>query len=112
MNAKQEFMRHVENRKITYAFILKDEGYRYDSKKRPQPHELKEGFTSDDYLSFVESLDFTYDEGFGSQELFGYILFKDGAWMERHEYDGSEVWEYKSSPKIEFISKAVYEQVL
>ena len=49
-----------------------------------------------------ESLDIEdrdYDSGFGGQELFGTITFKDGTWLERGEYDGSEWWEYKTTPK-------------
>lgn len=41
-----------------------------------------------------------YDSGYGLQEV-AYdliIVFKDGAWLEREEYDGSEWWVYKKSP--------------
>ena len=27
------------------------------------------------------------------------IVFKDNTWIERHEYDGAEWWEYKETPK-------------
>ena len=46
----------------------------------------------------LESLDFEYDDGYGGQELFGYVLLDDMDWLERHEYDGSEWWEYKKYP--------------
>lgn len=42
----------------------------------------------------------TYDNGFGRQELLGTIWFCDESWAERAEYDGSEWWEYHSSPEI------------
>ena len=42
----------------------------------------------------LDDLDFEYDEGYGSQHLFGIILFNDGSWIIREEYDGSEWWEY------------------
>ena len=42
-----------------------------------------------------EKINFIYDNGYGMQHLHGVILFKDGAWIERVEYDGSEWWEYK-----------------
>ena len=50
-------------------------------------------------LSLVDlaTLDFEYDNGYGSQELFGEIIFKDGSWLERGEYDGSEWWSYKKA---------------
>lgn len=40
-----------------------------------------------------------YDDGFGSQEVAQDLLIvgKD-FWLERHEYDGSEWWEYKTVP--------------
>ena len=41
-----------------------------------------------------------YDSGFGSPEVNEYLIIvgKDW-WLERHEYDGSEWWEYKTMPK-------------
>jgi len=42
----------------------------------------------------------TYDSGYGGQELFGTIWMKNGDWLERGEYDGSEWWEYKTCPEI------------
>jgi hypothetical protein len=41
-----------------------------------------------------------YDEGFGAQEINDSltVIFKDGSWMERFEYDGAEHWEYKNCP--------------
>lgn len=42
----------------------------------------------------------SYNGGYGSQELYGIIWFKDGSWLERGEYDGSEWWEYKTTPEI------------
>lgn len=41
-----------------------------------------------------------YDDGYGSQRLFGVVVFKDGTWLERGEYDGSEWWEFKSTPNM------------
>jgi hypothetical protein len=44
-------------------------------------------------------LDFQYDSGFGSQEVLeDLILVGKDFWLERHEYDGSEWWEYKNIP--------------
>lgn len=41
-----------------------------------------------------------YDPGFGAQEIASdlVIAFKDGSWLERNEYDGSERWDYKKPP--------------
>lgn len=39
-----------------------------------------------------------YDDSYGEQRLFGYIVFKDNSWLKRREYDGNEWWEYSSCP--------------
>ena len=40
-----------------------------------------------------------YDNGFGGQEVAEDIkVVGDYWWLERHEYDGSEWWEYKEMP--------------
>lgn len=41
-----------------------------------------------------------YDNSYGTQELFGIVWMNNGDWLERHEYDGSEWWEYKTCPDI------------
>ena len=51
----------------------------------------------------LSSLDFLYDEGYGSQHLYGTILFKDNTWLSRWEYDGSEGWEYNIPPTVDDI---------
>ena len=37
-----------------------------------------------------------YNDGFGGAEINQNlrVIFKDGSWLERREYDGSEWWEY------------------
>ena len=42
-----------------------------------------------------------YDAGFGWQEVACdlVIVFKDGTWLDRREYDGSEWWEHQSCPE-------------
>ena len=55
---------------------------------------LKSKRTRDDILEFINNLrSIEYYDGFGSQELFGTVVFKDGSWLTRGEYDGSEWWE-------------------
>ena len=51
-------------------------------------------------VHMLAELDFEYDDGYGTQELFGTIWYEDGSWSEREEYDGSECWAYKTSPAI------------
>lgn len=61
--------------------------------------ELRSNRTEQDERKFLEILaSIDYDNGYGSQELFGTIVFKDGTWLERGEYDGSEWWEHHKLP--------------
>ncbi len=44
--------------------------------------------------------DTDYDSGYGAPEVAeDMVLIGDGFWLERHEYDGSEWWEYKEMPQ-------------
>ena len=61
---------------------------------------LKENWSNDEWLAFLDGLRFNYNNGFGSQRLFGVVWFKDGSWLERYEYDGSEEWVLKRTPDI------------
>lgn len=54
----------------------------------------------------LEQLDFSYDQSYGSQEFFGTVLFNDGTWLSRGEYDGSEWWDYNCAPTIEEVINA------
>lgn len=60
---------------------------------------LRPDRTSEDIWKFINDLfAIEYYDGFGCQELFGNVVFKDGSWLERWEYDGSEGWAHKSCP--------------
>lgn len=49
---------------------------------------------------FDKIADFEYDAAFGSVEVCGDLLVVGADfWLERHEYDGSEWWEFKTLPK-------------
>ena len=47
---------------------------------------------------FTRLADREYDNGYGGQEVADdlEIHFRDGGWLERHEYDGSEGWSYRA----------------
>ena len=36
-------------------------------------------------------------------DIYGYILFSDGSWLERREYDGAEWWKFMTLPTKESI---------
>lgn len=48
----------------------------------------------------IDSIDIMYDNGYGMQEIEGFIVFNDNTWLERAEYDGSEWWDYKTCPQL------------
>lgn len=48
---------------------------------------------------FKELLNYEYDEDFGLSEVDEYLyVVGDNWWLERHQYDGLEWWEYKTLP--------------
>lgn len=53
-----------------------------------------------DWKTFVSLADFTYDSGFGGEEVATSLMVVGSDWwLERHEYDGSEWWEFKTLPQ-------------
>jgi hypothetical protein len=61
---------------------------------------LKQNYSEEDYQRFLKDLNFSYDSGYGSQELFGTVWLEDGTWLSREEYNGSEWWEHNFVPVI------------
>lgn len=56
---------------------------------------------------FWKEADRTYDDGFGGAEVNECLMVVgDDWWLERHEYDGSEWWEYKEHPSQPIITEA------
>ena len=95
MNAKKEFLDHIEDRKVLCVTLV------YElSRKEEKYYRLKVDYNTDDYRNFLKSIDFEYDNGYGSIELEGTIWYNDGSWSERGEYDGSEWWSHKECPRI------------
>jgi hypothetical protein len=101
MNAKKEFLEHLTHFAKSKSDVLcakvRERNYKYNNLESAI---LTTGWTEDDFEKFLDTIDFDYDEGYGSQELFGMIWFKDGTWSERQEYDGAESWDYKRCPDI------------
>ena len=49
---------------------------------------------------FAALADRDYNSGYGGNEVLQeLVVVGDVWWLERHEYDGSEWWEYKERPK-------------
>lgn len=52
----------------------------------------------DNFIEIAKNTD--YNNGFGSQEIDSDLkIVGSDWWLERHEYDGSEWWEYKQKPQ-------------
>ena len=85
-NAKKELLEHIGNRDVTFIRIAYRKNYtdivRINGCLNPS----------------LPLLDFDYDSGFGTQELFGFIWYADGTWSYRSEYDGAEGWEHQERP--------------
>ncbi len=60
---------------------------------------VSDGKNATDWSGFARLANKIYDDGFGSA-IVNEDLHVVGAdwWLERHEYDGSEWWEYKRCP--------------
>lgn len=49
--------------------------------------------------TFAKHADFDYDTGYGGEQVnLNLLVVGDDWWLERHEYDGSEWWEFQSLP--------------
>lgn len=59
-----------------------------------------DGTRAIDWTQFAEIANIEYDDSYGGQEVASdlVVVFLDRSWLERHEYDGSEWWEYKAPP--------------
>ena len=90
-NARAELINHVGARRVAYGRV------RCESYYASPTYDVRFG-SHGEYLEALPRLDFTYHAGFGGQEHYGTVVFEDGTWLERSEYDGSEWWEHKSLP--------------
>jgi hypothetical protein len=99
MNAKIEFLEEIKDKELVCAKIGLDKTHFGNKIKW---NTLRDGYSQQEFDEFLEKLNLIYDDGFGSQELFGIILFKD-SYSDRHEYDGSEEWRNHKMPTIEYV---------
>lgn len=94
MNAAIEFKDFIKDKPDIICAYINDV---YSENIRSS---LPLGYTEEQYAKFMLELDFTYNNGFGGQELDGKIWFKDGTWADRGEYDGSGWWQYHKCPQV------------
>lgn len=97
-NARDEMLELLKGKEIKCAEVTTGKNL-YDEDER-RTIVLKVGHNEEDYAKFLNDLNFKYDSGYGGQELYGTVWFKDNTWAGRGEYDGSEWWEEYSLPEI------------
>ncbi len=61
---------------------------------------LYKDHSKEDIQDFWSFLDREYDQGYGEQQLTGYVWLSDGSWLQRQSYDGSEYWIHNKIPTI------------
>lgn len=93
INAKQELLNIITSRNLT---ILKIEiTYTHIN--------WDDNTTITKNITTLDDLNFDYDAGYGSQELFGVVYCKNSnnrpVWLTREEYDGSEWWDINTIPE-------------
>jgi hypothetical protein len=114
MNAKEELLKELERADksledvIAYNIHIDTITYWEDDVPDRITTSIKGTKLTEEELS---KIDMEYDPGYGGQELFGTILFKDNSWFQRGEYDGSEWWVLMYSPTVEDVlgRKITYE---
>ena len=121
-NAREELLRLMfdrldSNYSILCAKIWSGTTYDYDEEsdgaivtKGKDIAMLKLNHSPEDQVNFLEDLNIEYDDGFGTQFLFGTVWLKhkfneEVIWLTRWEYDGSEGWEVHKTP-------AFYEELI
>ena len=114
VSVNKEFLSHLEeiqknNKEVISAIMVLNRFPDTDLKIV-----LNINYSENEYNNFLKVSDVKYENGFGLQELYGYIWYNDGTWSERHEYDGEEEWRYKKCPSFQdtlnFITKIKEEQ--
>ena len=100
MNAKKEFLEEIKDKELVCANIWLDPDYGENIKHLI----LKDNHSPQELEDYCSKLDFEYDDGYGGQELYGTILFKD-SYSDRGEYDGSEWWSNHKIPTVEEVLK-------
>lgn len=98
-NLYAETIEAINGREIAYAKIKVHNDIFGDDVKYIN---LKQNNTYSERGEFYNSMrNINYDRGYGTQYVYGFIVFTDGTWITREEYDGSEWWENHKCPNPE-----------
>ena len=101
MNAKQE-LQEILNKWEKKGYTLECAEINHEGRwgGNVDKIQLTHPHTKEEAETFFNQLDFKYDNGYGSQELFGTVWLTYGVWLTRWEYDGSEGWQVNICPTI------------
>ncbi len=105
MNAEEEFLKHIQGKTVkcaTIAIVNFPDDFPDEARVIAN---LMPDYTPKDFDAFLASINVKYNDGYGTQELFGTIWYTDGTWSTRWEYDGSEGWERHACPEVWFYTK-------
>ena len=96
-NLRAPIMKHVTNLLVETKQALSAHGYSHTDVDWVG---ASNGSKTCDWKKFATIADKIFDPGYGSNEVSTslVIVLFDGAWFERHEYDGSEWWDFKTTP--------------
>jgi hypothetical protein len=104
INAKEELISKLKEVKYVYNDVIICASIYFGAaasiSNGESRFELIERFNQHEFDSFLDGLDFEYDNGYGVQNLYGTIWLTNGAWLEREEYDGAECWRYLKCPEL------------
>lgn len=108
-NAKEEFLSTlsgISDVLCAWVMFCEEKNIRYEiERKNTTIHELKCGYSSEEFDVFLESLDFDYEKHISYtkpyKKLNGCIWFTDGTWKIRDIHDsGIEYWSFQMVPRI------------
>ena len=101
MNLLEETKYNICDRDVEYLNIIVNKHIDYDNNENSDVLNvvLNPGFTQTEFDEVFKQLNFNYNNGYGCQYVYGFVVFKDGSWLERDSYDGSEDWRLVTKPQ-------------
>jgi hypothetical protein len=99
INAKNEFLEHIKE--DTNNSTIKSAQITLRVKRDKVIVNLCVGYTSEEYLMFLENINKDYDNLYCSHNISGIIWYTNQAtWSSRNDYDGYIRWDFYETPEI------------
>ena len=95
-NAKEELLQFLTYRELNLEEVFDGAVIRFFPEWIEHPAITFQPNQLDRFLDYLDGLN--YDSGYGTQELFGFVLLNDDTWLDRQEYDGHEWWVLRKRP--------------